>query len=168
MLLATLPARYARLIGTDSARSVAPHHAALREDVAQAVDVEAELAGLEPQARALFLRQPRVSGGDLRTVAEKTFERLGMTKTALRNGVLLFIATEEYRFVILGDKGINEKVPAGFWDEIAAKLTIRFKNQEFTDGIVEAITAAGGQLGHYFPRAADDVNELSDTIDVEE
>ena len=112
--------------------------------------------------------QPKAVGGDIRTVAEKTFERLGMTKTALRNGVLLFIATEEQRFVILGDKGINEKVPAGFWDEIAAKLTIRFKNEEFTDGIVEAITAAGVQLGHYFPRAADDVNELSDTIDVEE
>ena len=112
--------------------------------------------------------QPKAVGGDIRTVAEKTFERLGMTKTALRNGVLLFIATEDYRFAILGDKGINEKVPAGFWDEIAAKLTIRFKNEEFTDGIVEAITAAGMQLGHYFPRAADDVNELSDTIDVEE
>ena len=112
--------------------------------------------------------QPKAVGGDIRTVAEKTFERLGMTKTALRNGVLLFIATEEYRFAILGDKGINEKVPAGFWDEIAAKLTIRFKNEEFTDGIVEAITAAGLQLGHYFPRAADDVNELADTIDVED
>ena len=112
--------------------------------------------------------QPKAIGGDIRTVAEKTFERLGMTKTALRNGVLLFIATEEQRFVILGDKGIHEKVPAGFWDEIAAKLTIRFKNAEFTDGIVEAVEAAGAQLGQYFPRAADDVNELPDTIDVEE
>ena len=112
--------------------------------------------------------QPKAFGGDIRTVAEKIFERLGMTKTALRNGVLLFIATEEQRFVILGDKGIHEKVPAGFWDEIAAKLTIRFKNAEFTDGIVEAVEAAGAQLGQYFPRAADDVNELPDTIDVEE
>jgi uncharacterized membrane protein len=112
--------------------------------------------------------QPKAVGADIRVVAEKTFERLGMTKTALRNGVLLFIATEEQRFVILGDNGINEKVPAGFWDEIAAKLTIRFKNGEFTEGIVEAISAAGDQLGNYFPRAADDVNELADTIDVEE
>jgi uncharacterized membrane protein len=112
--------------------------------------------------------QPKATGGELRTVAERTFERLGMTKTALRNGVLLFIATEEKRFVILGDQGINEKVPAGFWDEIAAKLTIRFKNGEFTDGIVEAITAAGAHLGQYFPRADDDVDELPDTIDVEE
>ena len=112
--------------------------------------------------------QRKVGGGDIRFVAERTFERLGMTKTALRNGVLLFIASEERSFVILGDKGIDEKVPAGFWDEIAAKLTIRFRNGEFTEGIVEAIAAAGHQLKTYFPRAEGDVNELSDEIDVSE
>ncbi len=106
------------------------------------------------------------AGADIRNVAERTFERLGMTKTALRNGVLLFIAAEEHRFVILGDRGIDEKVPPGFWDEIAAKLTIRFKNGEFTDGIVEAITAAGEHLKTYFPRSAKDVDELPDEIDV--
>ena len=112
--------------------------------------------------------QPKATGGEIRTVAERTFERLGMTKTALRNGVLLFIASEEQRFVILGDQGIHAKVPEGFWDDIAAKLTIRFKNGEFTDGIVEAISTAGAHLGQYFPRAADDVDELPDEIDVEE
>ena len=111
--------------------------------------------------------QPK-SGSDIRKFAERTFERLGMTKTALRNGVLLFIASEENRFTILGDRGIDQKVPAGFWDEIAAKLTIRFKNGEFTDGIVEAINAAGMHLKEYFPRATDDVNELPDKINVSE
>lgn len=111
--------------------------------------------------------QPRVTGGEIRHVAEKTFERLGMTKTELRNGVLLFIATEEQRFVILGDQGINERVPAGFWDEIAARLTIRFKAGEYTDGIVEAIHSAGEELLHYFPRAEADVNELSNQINIE-
>lgn len=111
--------------------------------------------------------QPKATGGELRDVAERTFERLGMTKTALRNGVLLFIASEENRFVILGDRGINDKVPAGFWDDIAAKLTIRFRNGEFTDGIVDAVTAAGAQLREYFPRADDDVDELSNEISVE-
>jgi Predicted membrane protein len=110
--------------------------------------------------------QPKATSGDARYVAERTFERLGMTKTALRNGVLLFIASEERSFVILGDKGIDEKVPAGFWDEIAAKLTIRFRNSEFTDGIIEALAAAGEHLKAYFPRSDDDVNELSDEIDV--
>ena|SRR5438128_4082293 len=111
--------------------------------------------------------QPRC-GPNIRAFAERTFERLGMTRTTHRNGVLLFIATEPRQFVILGDRGIDEKVPAGFWDEIAAKLTIRFKNAQFTDGIVEAINAAGEHLKQYFPRAAGDVNELSDEIDASE
>ena len=111
--------------------------------------------------------QPKAAGGEIRAVAERTFERLGMTKTALRNGVLLFVACEEQRFVILGDKAIDEKVAPGFWDEIAAKLTIRFKNREFTDGIVEAITATGELLRTYFPRAAGDINELPNQINVE-
>jgi len=110
--------------------------------------------------------QPRVTGGELRDVAERTFERLGMTRTALRNGVLLFIATEESRFVILGDSGIDQKVPPGFWDAIAAKLTDRFRAAEFTEGIAEAILAAGAQLRTYFPRSADDVDELSNDIDI--
>jgi len=110
--------------------------------------------------------QPKAQG-DIRAVAERTFERLGMTKTALRNGVLLFIACEEQRFTILGDSGINEKVSAGFWDEIAAKLTIRFKAGEFTDGIVEAIHSAGDALRHDFPRGEGDVDELTNEINVE-
>jgi uncharacterized membrane protein len=110
--------------------------------------------------------QPKARG-EIRSVAERTFERLGMTKTELRNGVLLFIACEEQRFVILGDRGIDDKVPAGFWDDIAAKLTIKFKSGEFTDGIVEAIHSAGEELRHYFPRAENDVDELANDINIE-
>lgn len=110
--------------------------------------------------------QPKARG-DIRAVAERTFERLGMTKTELRNGVLLFIASEEQRFVILGDKGINEVAPAGFWDDIATRLTIRFKAGDFTDGIVEAIHSAGEELRHDFPRAKADVNELTNEISVD-
>ena len=109
--------------------------------------------------------QPK-AGADIRNVAEKTFERLGMTKTHLRNGVLLFIASEENQFVILGDTSINENVPPGFWDEIAAALTARFKAGEFTEGIIDAVSAAGEQLRTYFPYEADDVDELPNEIDV--
>jgi uncharacterized membrane protein len=110
--------------------------------------------------------QPR-AGGEIRATAERTFERLGMTKTELRNGVLLFVACEEQRFVILGDRGIDDKVPAGFWDDIAARLTIRFRDAQYTEGIVEAIHSAGEELLHYFPRTTTDVNELTNDINVE-
>lgn len=110
--------------------------------------------------------QPRAFGKDLRNVAERTFERLGMTKTAERNGVLLFICSEEQKFCILGDKGIDEKVAPGFWDEIAGKLTERFKHQEFTAGIVEAVEQIGPSLSCHFPRAAADTNELSNELSI--
>lgn len=110
--------------------------------------------------------QPR-SYGEIRVVAEKTFERLGMTKTAARNGVLLFIACEEQNFVILGDSGIDARVPANFWNDIASNLNHRFRHGEFTDGIVDAIHSAGVELRTYFPRKDDDVNELTNEINVE-
>ena len=110
--------------------------------------------------------QKRVGATDIRNLAERTFERLGMTKTAERNGVLLFIASEDRQFTILGDSGIDAKVPAGFWDDVIAKLTSRFKVGEFSDGIIEAIEAAGEHLAAYFPRSDDDVDELSNEIDV--
>lgn len=111
--------------------------------------------------------QPKAYG-EIRHVAEKTFERLGMTKTAERIGVLLFIACEEQRFVILGDQGIDSRVPVGFWDDIATKLHDRFQRGEFTEGVVDAIHSAGEQLRTYFPRAHDDVDELANEINVEE
>ena len=129
--------------------------------------IVAAIQGAEQQTSGeIRVHVQRRAGPNIRMFAEKTFERLGMTKTALRNGVLLFIATEPRQFVILGDRGIHAKVPAGFWDDIAAKLTIRFKNGQFTDGIVEAIGAAGQHLKQYFPRATGDKNELPDEIDV--
>lgn len=112
--------------------------------------------------------QPRLYGKELRFVAERTFERLGMTKTALRNGVLLFIASEESQFYICGDEGIHARVPPGFWDDVAARLRTRFQAAEFTEGIVEAIHLAGEHLAAYFPRTAGDTNELSDDVDVQD
>jgi uncharacterized membrane protein len=110
--------------------------------------------------------QPKAAG-DIRHVAERTFERLGMTKTKERNGVLLFIACEEQRFVILGDSGIDARVPVTFWDDIAASLRDRFQHGDFTAGIVDAIHSAGRELKTYFPRAHDDVDELANEINVE-
>lgn len=111
--------------------------------------------------------QPRATGGDLQSCAERTFERLGMTKTELRNGVLLFIASEEHRFVILGDKGIDEQVGHDFWEDVAHELEAAFKAGDFTGGIVRAIERCGEKLSVCFPWKKGDVNELSNTISVQ-
>lgn len=92
------------------------------------------------------------------------FETLKMHKTALRNGVLFYLAVKDKKFAILGDAGINSKVPAGFWDEIKAVMTQFFKDGDFAGGLEKGLLMAGEQLKTHFPYHNDDVNELSDEI----
>jgi len=92
------------------------------------------------------------------------FSKLGMYKTAERNGVLFYLAVTDKKFAIIGDAGINAKVPEGFWDAISGLLQKNFREGKFTEGLSEGIIKAGEQLKTHFPHKADDVNELSDEI----
>jgi uncharacterized membrane protein len=92
------------------------------------------------------------------------FRKLGMNKTAERNGVLFYLAVADRKFAIIGDAGINVKVPAGFWNEISELLKNNFREGKFTDGLSTGIIMAGEQLKVHFPYSKDDVNELSDEI----
>ena len=96
--------------------------------------------------------------------AAGVFDMLDMQKTELRNGVLFYLAVKDHKFAIIGDAGINEKVPVGFWDEIKDNMLKHFKNGAFTQGLSEGITKAGDQLKAHFPYQSDDKNELSDEI----
>lgn len=98
--------------------------------------------------------------------AQKLFHELGLTKTVLRNGVLLYLAVADRRFAILGDAGIDHRVPEGFWDAIRDDMRAHFHRGEFIEGLERAIARVGDQLAMYFPRAADDINELSDEVHV--
>ncbi|MCK4661568.1 MAG: TPM domain-containing protein [Bacteroidales bacterium] len=101
---------------------------------------------------------------DVLDKASYIFNLLGMQKTKLRNGVLFYLAVKDKKFAILGDVGINEKVPDNFWEDIKAKMLADFKNDEFAKGLSEGIIMAGEQLKAHFPYQSDDVNELTDDI----
>jgi uncharacterized membrane protein len=92
------------------------------------------------------------------------FKKLDMHKTAERNGVLFYLAVSDRKFAIIGDAGINAKVPAGFWDCIKELLRKEFLAGRFTEGLSEGIKMAGIQLKSHFPYKKGDVNELSDNI----
>lgn len=92
------------------------------------------------------------------------FGKLEMHKTALRNGVLFYVAISDRKFAILGDIGINRKVPAGFWNSISEHLLQLFRQGKFTQALAEGILMAGEQLKQHFPHQDDDINELSDEI----
>lgn len=92
------------------------------------------------------------------------FKKLKMDKTALRNGVLFYLAIESKKFAILGDKGINAVVPEDFWNNIKDELRKDFSEGKFSEGLVKGIKAAGESLKKQFPHQSDDINELSDDI----
>ena len=92
------------------------------------------------------------------------FEKLGMHKTELRNGVLFYLAVNDHKFAILGDAGINQVVPDDFWDEIKKSMLDFFSEKQFSEGLSQGIKMAGEQLKNHFPYQKDDINELSDEI----
>jgi uncharacterized membrane protein len=106
--------------------------------------------------------------GDPMEEAIVVFEKLEMHQTKLRNGILFYLSLEDHKLAILGDKGINDNVPAHFWDAIRDKMIGFFKKGEFTEGLMEGIALAGQQLKSAFPYLEDDVDELSTTISFEE
>ena len=96
------------------------------------------------------------TSGEIRVHIEKVTEKppieralevfyfLEMDKTNQRNGVLFYIAVESKKFAIIGDEGINSRVPDNFWDT--------------------AIIEVGNKLKEFFPYKFNDTNELSDEI----
>jgi uncharacterized membrane protein len=105
---------------------------------------------------------------DPRERALRTFHILRMTETSARNAVLIYVACNTRKFAVLGDKGINEAVPYGFWDDVCAVLSEAFAAGRNADGLEKAVTMIGGKLKAYFPYQADDVNELPDEISFHE
>src|SRR5262245_58748837 len=74
----------------------------------------------------------RLFWGNVEKAADRAFLRLGMTKTREHNGVLIFVVPARRKFVVLGDRGIHERVGQDFWDRTAAVMSDRFRQGDFT------------------------------------
>jgi uncharacterized membrane protein len=93
------------------------------------------------------------------------FEKLGISRTRERNGVLIFIAPSSRNFAILGDTAIHERCGDDFWQDTASRLGIAFAAGRFQEGLVAAIEELGNLLGREFPHRPEDTNELPDGIE---
>ncbi len=96
--------------------------------------------------------------------AVAVFEELEMHNTQLRNGILIYVALDDKKFAIFGDKGINEKVGEDFWEKEKDEMKNYFGRGEIIDGITYFIDRIGEKLKEFFPCEENDVNELSNEI----
>ncbi|MCE1200793.1 MAG: TPM domain-containing protein [Bacteroidia bacterium] len=102
--------------------------------------------------------------GDVLDRAAYLFETLGMSQTAARNGVLIYLAVKDRKFAIVGDAGINAVVEEHYWEDVKHMLAEHFKRGEYISGLTKAIERTGNKLKKHFPFQVNDVNELSDEI----
>lgn len=96
--------------------------------------------------------------------ATQYFAELGMDKTAQHNGVLIYIAHEDHKFAIIGDRGIDSVVPDDFWETAQVAMKAHFMSGNLAEGIIAGVSLAGEKLAMYFPYQNGDVNELPNDI----
>ena len=130
----------------------------------------------QQRIRTAIENAERNTSGQIRVCIEKTcaedvldraakyFYQLDMHKTRLRNGVLIYVATVDRKFAIIGDAGINQVVPGNFWDDTKEKMLEQFKYGNLVEGIVVGLDIAGLHLKKFFPHQTDGSNELPDDI----
>lgn len=97
-------------------------------------------------------------------LAVKNFVALGMDKTKDKSGVLIFLLVSEQKFQIIGDEGINRRVPKEFWEVLASKTSEYFRQNKFAEGICFAVNEVGAVLKKEFPMKPGDTNELSNEV----
>ena len=93
--------------------------------------------------------------------ARTLFHQLGMDRTELRNGVLIYVAT---KVSILGDEGIHHQVTDRFWTLELDNLLACFGRGEYLQGLENVIDDVGAKLKLHFPAQENDHNELSNEI----
>ena len=82
-----------------------------------------------------------------------------------RTGILLFVSLREHRIEVLGDTGINQHVEPDDWAEVVARIRRGIKNDNLTEGLVEAVEMCGRLLERKgVDVRPDDENELTDTV----
>lgn len=92
------------------------------------------------------------------------FQELGMHRTKDRNGVLIYVSVPSHRVAVIGDSGIHERLPDGYWNEVLGVVLEHFRAQRFCDGLCAGVERLGRQLEAHFPYERGDVNELDDDV----
>jgi len=107
---------------------------------------------------------PRRVEEEVRDGAIRAFFTKELYRTKAQNGIILYISVFERRVWILGDKGINEKIPQEKWQEIVDSVTQGIRENRQGEVICRAVTRIGDMLKEFFPYTKDDTDELHNLI----
>lgn len=96
--------------------------------------------------------------------AKEVFHLLKMDNTKDDNGVLIYVAVNDRKFVIYGDKGIDSVTTDDFWETTRDAIQSQFKTGNYKTGVIDGVITAGQALEKHFPWKHNDTNELSNEV----
>ena len=97
--------------------------------------------------------------------AVEIFNNLEMERTALRNGVLFYLAVKDKQLAIYADEGIHKAAGNDYWQQSVKEIISVFSKESLVAGITTSIYKIGQALKTHFPYDKDvDKNELPDEI----
>jgi len=118
--------------------------------------------------RSPALQKPFITADRLHEAVKeraiRAFFEKGLYRTRDETGILIFISLFEHKVWILGDRGINARIPADTWMELVQLLAAGLKEGKAAEALCEVVTRCGKELALHFPRKSDDTNELQDEI----
>jgi putative membrane protein len=100
----------------------------------------------------------------VRERAVRAFYEKGLYRTRDETGILIFLSLLEHKVWILGDRGIDTKIPHDIWQSLARDLSLGMREKRACEALCSVISACGGELARHFPRKPDDTNELADDV----
>jgi len=100
----------------------------------------------------------------LRQIAEREFGSLGMNRTKLGTGILVFILVSERKFELLADRGIVAVLPEEFWTIMAQKLSEHFSKSNFYHGLEISLAEVGEVLEEKLPPVGGTQEELPNDV----
>ena len=92
------------------------------------------------------------------------FYSSGLFKTRESNGVEIYLSFFERRVVVIGDRGIHEKMGDEHWQHVRDLIIRGMREGNVCGGICAAIETCGKALAEHFPPRPDDVNELPNRV----
>lgn len=116
-----------------------------------------------PRLKLPFIGRRRLEEA-VRERAVRAFYEKGLYRTREETGILIFISLLEHKVWILGDRGINARIPADSWQRMARELAEGIKGGRACEALCSVIASCGAELASHFPRRSDDENELTDEV----
>jgi len=116
-----------------------------------------------PRLKIPFIGKRRLVHA-VRDRAVRAFFEKGLYRTREESGILIFISLLERKVWILGDRGINTKIPPHDWHDLVQELSTGMREGRACGTLCAVIGRCGEKMAVHFPRKADDVNELPDDV----